>query len=238
MAREDGAVHDGPSMCPEARAAPDPVAAAVMRRLHGPDVWEGFAPRPGASADGPVEGWNGDHPSLTRLAASGGVVIDVGVWKGQSTIAMATAMRDAGREGCVIAVDTFLGSVEHWGLDAAALPRTHGLPDLYRAFLDNVFLKGVASRVVPLPQTSLTAAAILRRAGISARLVHIDAGHDKADVLGDAEAYWALLEPGGMLVGDDYAADWPGVIRGAHAFSVRVGVPLEVEYPKWIMRKP
>jgi hypothetical protein len=213
------------------------MAEQVMGKLYGADVWAGFVPRRAGLPEGPVDGWNGEHPALRRLAAAGGVVVDVGVWKGQSTIAMASAMRDAGVEGCVIAVDTFLGSAEHWSLDGGSFPREHGLPDLYRAFLDNVHLKGVADRVVPLPQTSLTAAEILARVGIAPRLVHIDAAHDKANVVGDAEAYWRILAPGGILVGDDYADTWPDVVRGAHAFSARVGAPLEIEYPKWMARK-
>jgi hypothetical protein len=32
----------------------------------------------------------------------------------------------------------------------------------------------------------------------------------------DVRAYWELLEPGGYLVGDDYVAVWPDVIRVAH----------------------
>jgi hypothetical protein len=226
-------MHDGIPPFPRGAAAP-----AVMHRLYGEDVWAGFVPRGTSLADGPVEGWNGNHPTLARLAAAGGVVVDVGVWKGQSTITMAKAMRAAGADGCVIAVDTFLGSVEHWSYGAASFPRRHGMPELYRTFLDNVHLKGVADLVVPLPQTSLTAAVILKSAGIRARLVHVDAAHDKADVVGDAEAYWALLEPGGVLVGDDYAPSWPGVVRGAHAFALRVGQPLAIEPPKWIVRKP
>ena len=97
---------------------------SVMRKLYGRDVWEGF--RPARPPQGGVQGWNGDHPALAQLAclAPQQIVVDVGVWKGQSTITMAAAMKRAQLDGCVIAVDTFLGSVEHWG--APLFARSHG----------------------------------------------------------------------------------------------------------------
>src|ERR1700759_4607589 len=86
----------------------------TMSTLYGHDIWEGFTPLSESS----LTGWNGDHPSLSRLAAlpGGKLLADVGVWKGQSTINMATALRDAGIDGCVLAIDTYLGSPEHWDM--------------------------------------------------------------------------------------------------------------------------
>jgi predicted O-methyltransferase YrrM len=68
---------------------------AIMDKLYGQDVWERL--NPAVVAD-EAQGWNGSHPSLRRLAQStrDATVIDVGVWKGQSTITMARAMSEAG----------------------------------------------------------------------------------------------------------------------------------------------
>lgn len=216
---------------------PVTVQRDVMRKLYGQEVWEGFIPA--APARGEVHGWNGDHPSLARLAAASGsqsVVIDVGVWMGQSTITMGNAMKRAGIDGCVIAIDSFLGSAEHWG--SPLLTRKHGFPDLYRQFLDNVFHAGLTDYIVPLPQTSTIAAALLKRLGVLASVIHIDAAHEYAEVLRDCEEYWELLQPGGWLIGDDYHETWPGVVMAAGEFSARVRRPLAIESPKWILRKP
>lgn len=94
-------------------------------------------------------------------------MIDVGVWKGQSTIAMARAMKDEGIDGCVIAVDTFLGSAEHWDPARNLFTRSHGFPDIYGTFLANVHAAGVTGYVVPMPQTSANAAIVLRRLAMS-----------------------------------------------------------------------
>jgi hypothetical protein len=210
-----------------------------MEKLYGGDIWDKFQP---VTVDTEVQGWNGRHPSLDRLISAGAgvatIVIDVGVWKGQSTITMANAMRTAGIDGCVIAVDTFLGSFEHWSGRNALFRRKNGHPDLYDTFLNNVYAADLTRYIVPLPQTSSTAAMILTHLQIAASVVHIDAAHDYEEVLRDATAYWALLGPGGYLIGDDYHASWPGVIRAAGEFSARVGRPLTIEIPKWIMLKP
>jgi hypothetical protein len=104
----------------------------------------------------------------------------------------------------VISIDTFLGSIEHSLGGPALFRRRHGRPDLYDTFLDNIFYRNLTHLVVPLPQTSRTAAEVLRRLGIKAGVVHIDASHTYEDTLGDAEAYWQVLAPGGYLIGDDY----------------------------------
>jgi len=208
----------------------------IMQKLYGHDIWEQF--RPVASAD-EAQGWNGNHPSLRRIAGStgGAIVIDVGVWKGQSTITMARAMKDAGIDGCVIAVDTFLGSAEHWDPGRNLFTRYHGLPDIYGTFLANVHAAGVTGYVVPMPQTSANAVMILRRLRIIASVIHIDAAHEYEAVLKDAQDYWSILAPGGYLIGDDYHPTWPGVIRAAGEFSATLCRPLTIEAPKWILQR-
>jgi hypothetical protein len=206
----------------------------VIDRLYGIDPWEGFVPDAAAE----LQGWNGDHPSLARLMTTPGskLVVDVGVWKGQSTIRMASAMRDAGIDGCVIAVDTFLGSPEHWG-DTRLFNRHWGMPDLYRTFMSNVWAAGVQDYVVPMPQTSITSAMILSRLDLTPSVVHVDAAHEYREVLRDAQEYWDILSPGGYLIGDDYDSNWPGVIQAAGEFSSQVCRPLTIELPKWIIQK-
>jgi hypothetical protein len=208
----------------------------LMRVLYGHDIWEAFRPVRTTSA---AEGWNGNHPSLKRLAGTAATktVIDVGVWKGQSTITMAQAIMKARIDGCVIAVDTFLGSAEHWNRELNLFTRTHGMPDIFQTFMSNVCKAGVQDYVIPMPQTSISAALILQKLEIKAAVVHIDAAHEYEEVLRDAEEYWKILEPGGYLIGDDYHETWPGVIRAAGEFSARCCRPLTIEPPKWILQK-
>ncbi len=207
---------------------------SVMTKMYGTDIWHDFQARP----QDELQGWNGDHPSLSRLVSVSGakIVVDVGVWKGGSTITMANAMRQANIDGVVIAVDTFLGSPEHWSR-VDLFERSNGLPDLYWNFLSNVFKAGLTDWVVPMPQTSSTAAAILRRMEIQPAVIHVDAAHEYREVMNDLVDYWSILQDGGYLIGDDYAETWPGIVKAAGEFSATVGKPLSVEPPKFIIKK-
>ncbi|HEX3537808.1 MAG TPA: class I SAM-dependent methyltransferase, partial [Stellaceae bacterium] len=109
---------------------------------------------------------------------------------------------------------------------------------LYWQFLSNVLHRGHASRIVPLAQSSENAAFLLRQAGVTAGLIHIDAAHDYAAVRRDIETYWELLQPGGYLVGDDYVPVWPDVIRATDEWAAELGLQLQLCGPKWFVQKP
>jgi hypothetical protein len=130
-----------------------------------------------------------------------------------------------------------LGSPEHWQASNELFNRHHGHPDIFQTFMTNVYRAGVTDYVVPMPQTSTSAALILQRLGIQASVVHIDAAHEYPEVLRDAEEYWKILAPGGYLIGDDYHWTWPGVVRAAGEFSARTLSALTIEVPKWIIQK-
>jgi hypothetical protein len=143
-------------------------------------------------------------------------------------------------DGAVIAIDTFLGSPEHWDPNYLGhlMQRQHGRLLLYEQFLSNVLHTGTQDLIVPLAQTSESAAVILSRLQVCAGLIHIDAAHDYESIFRDARNYWQLLEPGGYLIGDDYDPGYPSVVRAAKNFAEFVGQPLGEVAPKWIIRKP
>jgi hypothetical protein len=214
-------------------------------------LWAGADPFDGFPADQvapDMQGWHSDHPFLADTVARlrPRVVVEVGAWKGLSVLSLAAALRDNGIDGAVVAVDTWLGSSEHWADPnwRPALGLTHGYPTLQRAFMRNVIEAGLERFVVPLPLDSLNAAALLRGLKIAPGIVHIDAGHDFASVTADLEAWWPLLESGGVLIGDDYhdlrhARHWPGVRRAFNAFFGRRDlVPFEHSRGKCRIVKP
>ena len=216
------------------------IATEVMNKLYALNPWEGFVP---AYAKKEVHGWNSNHNALKRLAVTGvdanagNIIVDVGVWMGGSVINMATELKNNNINGCVIAVDTFLGSPEHWSM-TGYFDRANGFPNLYQQFMTNIYNAELTDYVIPLPQTSISAAMILKAAGVVPHVVHVDAAHEYAEVLKDIEAYYDLLPAGGHLIGDDYDSTWPGVIQAANEFAAKKVLYLDVEYPKFILRKP
>lgn len=210
--------------------------ASVMNKLYGENVWNGFA---AGHAAQDVQGWNGNHPVFAKLVKElrPRIVFDVGVWKGLSSITLARSLREAGLSSCVVSIDTFLGSPEHWSRERGLFQRKHGYPDLYDQFMSNVFHAGFSDVIVPMPQLSQVAAKLLGNMGIRAQLIHIDAAHEYDEVLKDATAFWEVLDDGGVMIGDDYHPSWPGVVRAANEFAGEVGRQLHTDAPKWFLRK-
>ena len=50
--------------------------------------------------------------------------------------------------------------------------------------------------------------------------------------------YWPLVAPGGVMFGDDFVAEWPGVVQAVKLFASKLGVQPELMGEKWILRKP
>lgn len=194
------------------------------------DVFEGF--EAGGHPPDP-QGWGSDHPGLAMAidAVRPRLIVEVGVWKGMSAIAMARHARRIGLATEVLCIDTWLGSPEHWLVRHKpnyfpSLRLRRGFPQLYDTFLANVVAHGVQDLITPLPNTSENAAAILRSLAVTAGLVHIDAAHEYASVARDLRTYWTLLDPDGILIADDYSEHWPEVVRACDDFAREIGRPL------------
>jgi predicted O-methyltransferase YrrM len=204
----------------------------TVRQLIIDRLWRGhdpFAAFPSSLYMHDSRGWNSDHvylhEAIDQLRPQ--LVVEVGVWKGGSVLTMARRMRDLGQNGIVLAVDTWLGSSEHWLAPEFLqdLSPQFGYPQLYHKFMNNVLTEQLQDYVVPLPLDSGNAFEVLRRLGLRASVAHVDAAHDYLAVTLDLERWWSLLAPGGMLIADDYDATrqvWPEVGRAVDDFRARV----------------
>lgn len=214
---------------------------AVMERL-----WKKVDPFAGFPAElYPVDtqGWRSGHRYLVEGVNSirPGIAVEIGVWKGASVLTLAGRMKALGLDGVVIAVDTWLGSYEHWQNDEwfKSLGIQHGWPQLQRTFMANVLAAGLQDYVVPLPLDSSNAAVLLRRLGIAANLIHLDAGHSYDAVMSDLNRWWPRLREDGLFIGDDYVPSWPGVVAAFDEFVERHRLPaLESVKGKCRIRKP
>ena len=161
-----------------------------------------------------LQGWHSQHPYLTRAIAEvkPTVVVEVGVWKGASVVTMAKEIQRQTLDTAVIAIDTWLGSSEHylWEKFIPDLDFEFGYPRLYHKFAANICNEGLADIVVPLPLDSINGFQLLKEKSIRPDVLHIDAGHDYMSVMGDLKAWWPQLTPGGVLIGDDYFKSWLG----------------------------
>lgn len=219
---------------------------ALLRRLNWPDAFADFTPLPAPES----WSWHFDRPffeALYRQLPQPQLVVEVGSWLGHSAMQAVTfyAHQLSWRNFTLICVDTWLGSAEHWlepEPGGRRFPRTAaGYPDVYTHFLSNLAHAGLDELILPLPQTSRTAARILAHHLQAGRLpacdwIFLDASHDRVDVLLDCAAWWPLLRPGGWLFGDDW--QWPTVAEAVRDFAGMQGGEILTSAYSWALRKP
>src|SRR3989442_10815319 len=125
-----------------------------------------------------IGGWLADHEGrplyeLARRCTGRGVIVEIGSWKGRSTIWLASGSK-AGSAVSVHAIDPHVGSPEH---------RSGGIPvATFDEFRANVARAGVDDIVVPLVKPSLEVAASFQR---PVELLFIDGDHSYEAVLAD-----------------------------------------------------
>lgn len=145
-----------------------------------------------------------------RRVTRGGLVVEVGSWRGRSTKVLADYLPPL---ATLYAVDTWLGTPD----DPEQHDRLYaGAGDVYADFCANLVGPIASRRLIPLRMTSLEGALELRErhgAG-SFDMVFIDADHRYEAVHADILAYLPLVRPGGILGGHDFG--WPGVERAVN----------------------
>ncbi len=157
-----------------------------------------------------VQGWNSTNPTFKDVIEEvrPKTIIEVGSWKGASVLHMASLC-----DAKFYCVDTWLGSFEHhrdgW------IPFGH-YPTLFQQFMENTAM--YCDRITPLPMPSNIGARVLAHHHITADLIYIDGSHDYEDVKRDLRDYWPLVNPGGVLFGDDYW-EWADVRKAVNEFG-------------------
>jgi predicted O-methyltransferase YrrM len=161
---------------------------------------------------------------LTSLNKETVTIIEVGTWKGLSAITMANIARECNVNVQIICIDTWLGAPEFWtwGLHdhsrGVSLKRKNGYPQVYFTFLKNVVDNGHTGTIVPFPISSNEAAEVLKYHGIKADIIYVDGSHEYEAVKNDMGRFWELLNDGGVMFGDDYMNNWPGVVQAVNEF--------------------
>lgn len=141
-----------------------------------------------------IDGWLSEAQGRALYEAAArtdgrGAIVEIGSWKGRSTVWLAAGARRAGRR--VYAIDPHRGSHE----DQAA----NTLGD----FLENVRRAGVADAVEPLVMTSAEAAVQMSE---PVELLFIDGDHSRAGAERDARIWLPRVVDGGLVMMHDVGA--------------------------------
>ena len=184
-----------------------------------------------------MEGWLSPGSPFAKLfdSVNAKTAVEVGVWKGLSAITLGKHMLSLdGVTRKLYCVDTFLGSTGQ----GSAATQENGMTSIQEQFMQNVVLAGLTDILVPVPMSSVDAAAEFKKLGFIFDYIYIDANHDYEFVNDDIAAWWPLLRSGGVMLGHDYVApQFRGVIRAVDEHSKRVGKDIQVEDTVWYMYK-
>lgn len=173
-------------------------------------------------------GWNSNSPNF-QLAKNKTVCLEIGSWMGGSAKTLCGVIPD---NGVLICCDNFLGSHEHF-IDKTIPLNAYGKSMLYEYFLTNTFQQ--KDKIIPMMLSSSSAAEVFRRKGITFDFIYIDGDHREDAVYNDIKESFSLLNPGGIILGDDYS--WGTVRNGLEKFGNDFRVDYTTNNSQYIIRK-
>lgn len=139
------------------------------------------------------------------LSVPGGVIVEIGAWKGRSTRALGLAALGTG--GVVFAVDAWCGSASEGPESLVNSVPGHEAFEAFRAANEDLLNLGY---IVPLHLRSHQAAVALRRLGMAGKvdMLFVDGDHLYESVKGDLDAWLPLVKAGGLVCGHDFTRDY------------------------------
>lgn len=145
-------------------------------------------------------------------------VIDIGTWKGISTIIMADLFEEMRIQANIVAIDTWMG--------------VH----TFQTFVKNVKYYGYDNIIVPFQIETSQAADLLSGRGIKADVIYIDdASREYDQILKYLEAFYPLLNYGGLFLGDDYFST--GMKKAVDEFVDKYNLNMHTEGVMWVIEK-
>ena len=145
------------------------------------------------------------HPSTKPLT-----VVEIGSWKGRSTIALALGLAERGADsGTVYAIDPHTGSKEH--------REQLGEVDTFAEFEQNLERAGIRDRVEPI--RAFSHEAVSRFAPGSIDVLFVDGSHEYEDVKRDIREWMPLLADRASVGFND--PWWPSVFRALQEDVIR-----------------
>ncbi|CAF1599839.1 unnamed protein product [Adineta ricciae] len=166
------------------------------------------------------------------------LVVEVGSFIGKSSSNIGRAIQihpQWSKQVVLLCIDTWLGGVEHWLQYRHMSALEYGRPTIFEQFLANIIHANLTNIVLPLSTTSLIGAQLLIRHKLFPQLIYLDSAHLQGETLVEIEMFWVLLQPGGILIGDDWR--WRSVRCDVLRFARSINVVPTVIRNTWFIQK-
>lgn len=178
-----------------------------------------------------IPGWfTASDKAIYEIAVNtfpnGSIFVEVGSFKGRSSVAMAVDIINSGKDIKFYCVDTWGGSAEHQlGQPFEDLDVVNG--NLYNVFLKNTEL--VKDIITPIRKSSLEAVNDFDEESIT--FLFLDAAHDYENVKKDLNAWKSKVKKGGILAGHDWT--WETVRSAVIEFVSEHNLHVEATNNVW-----
>ena len=161
---------------------------------------------------------------LPNRGRSTKLVVEVGSFLGRSSVLIANWLkRREERLGHaappLLCIDTWSGDVGMTlnQIYPVEMGKRNGHATLYQVWLLNVMHANLTDRVLPLVAPSLMGARVLAFLRMAIDVLYLDSAHEFRETFFELTAYWPLLRPGGLLIGDDF--NWRAVSHDVQLFA-------------------
>ena len=147
------------------------------------------------------------------VKASGGLLLCIDTWEGAGDLRLDLKFRE-------------LMKVEH------------GMPNLYKIWMTRVIEAGLIENVFPLTLPSIVGFRVLERLAWKVDAIYLDASHDQGETYVELQLYYDILEPGGIIFGDDFEF-YPGVKHDVLQFAKCNGLKVDTHlHNTFVIKKP
>lgn len=175
--------------------------------------------------------------------------LEIGSMTGGSAIKTAQVVKNKGMATEIICIDPFVGDVNMWEWEHGLhmenkwqfLNLEEGFPSIKKRFLANVKNAGMEDIIFPVGTTSLIGLKLLLRLYKNKRIsqrpqvIYLDSAHEEGETFLELKYSWELLEPGGVLFGDDW--DWEAVRNDVSKFSESISKTPTLGANHWLLVK-
>ena len=166
-------------------------------------------------------------------------VVEIGSFTGMSAITIAKVMLEHQIRPLIFCIDTWLGDMNMWINKAVYeyLAPVNGRPQVYEQFMANVVGHNFTRTILPFSTTSILGARFLHIFNFHPQAIFLDSAHEQGETLIELALFWPLLQPGGILFGDDW--NWKTVRCDVKKFAYYRQLNIEIlEGFVWAIKKP